>query len=465
MKKKLIVTVIALFILTFSFAAAPKQANAVPAFAQKYHFSCAVCHTVFPNLNPFGRAFWRNGFRLPNTNGTPADATQITQGLSLPNPWPVPIMIEPAIQYQHYTNENVSSQTDGFSAGADIVAAGAFKLYTPFADSVSFYVHYGDSPLAQKQVVASINGIGSGFGIAPHLFNLKIGQVTTASPYFYRQAPFYLVGPGPAQNGQGLAVGNDGESGALIHARNAGLDIYGTPGYHLWYKVTVTNDAGASTVNANTNGASNAMEYSYQLREITPISAGQLEFGYYGATIAEPMGGAAGYTNRILVNGFDADLANNIYEVGATYITQSDSHPYGNPSVASTPITLRGAVVGNTGSSNGYSTFELYGRYLFPKLFLGNAVMLSVDYAQYSWNHKDLQEGFNGNAAACPANGNLYQSGVYNNSNGCTNEGIKDAFDVSVWFNLAYNAHLYLEYFATNKSQDNSFGTGLDFAF
>ncbi|MDA8273675.1 MAG: hypothetical protein M0Z72_08095, partial [Deltaproteobacteria bacterium] len=241
MKKKLVVTMIALFILAFSFVIAPKKANAIPAFAQKYHFSCAVCHTVFPNLNPFGRAFWRNGFRLPGTNGTPSDATQITEGLSLPNPWPIPIMVEPIISYQHYTNENVSPATDAFGASVDVVDAGAFKLYTPLANSLSFYVHYGFSAgghFKDKQIFASINGLGTGFGVPSHLFNLKLGQVTTASPYFYRQAPFYILG-GPVQNGQGLSVGYDTEGANLIHARNAGFALYGTPGYHLWYKVSV----------------------------------------------------------------------------------------------------------------------------------------------------------------------------------------------------------------------------------
>ena len=482
MKKKLVVTMVALFILAFSFAIAPKKANAIPAFAQKYHFSCAVCHTVFPNLNPFGRAFWRNGFRLPGTNGTPSDATQITEGLSLPNPWPIPIMVEPIISYQHYTNENVSSATDAFGASVDVVDAGAFKLYTPLADSLSFYVHYGfgagKGNINGKQIFASINGLGSGFGAPSHLFNLKLGQVTTASPYFYRQMPFYILG-GPAGNGQGLTVDNQGggEGASLIHARNAGFALYGTPGYHLWYKVTVTNDAGAGTGEAayytklvnhvtTDKSVSNAMEYSYQLKEYYPIPMGQLEFGYYGATVAEPLNGNAGsWTNRVTVNGVDVDLANDIYELGLTYMVQSDNHPYGNPSLSSTNETLPdGTIVGSSNSSNGYSTFEVYGRYLFPQI--GNGLMLSADYAQYSWTHKDLAEAAGGNATSTCVNSQLYGS-VYTNTSlaGVCDEGIKDAFAINVEYNLAYNAHLYLAYLITNKSQADTVGTGLDFAF
>ena len=463
MKKKLVITMVALFVLALSFALAPKKANAIPAFAQKYHFSCAVCHTVFPNLNPFGRAFWRNGFRLPGTNGTPSDATQITEGLSLPNPWPIPVMVEPIITYQHTTNENVSSNTDAFGASVDIADAGAFQLYTPLANSISFYVHYGfdagKGPINGKQIFASINGLGSGLGVAPHLFNLKLGQVTTASPYFYRQMPFYLIA-GPVGNGQGLAVGNDGEAANLIHARNEGFALYGTPGYHLWYKVTVTNDAGGvgSTANPNTGSASNAMEYSYQLKEYAQIPMGQLELGYYGATVAEPM--AANYTNRVMLNGVDVDLANDIYEIGLTYMVQSDSNPYANNT------SISGGYPNVSGTSNGYSTIEVYGRYILP--VMNNGIMLSADYASYSWTHKDLQEeyqnGVNGVASGCQ-DGGLYQTGAYNEVNGGCNEGVSYALALQATINLAYNAHLYLGYTITNKDQDNLLGTGLDFAF
>jgi hypothetical protein len=480
MKKQFTVFLIALFVLGVSFAIVPKKANAIPAFAQKYHFSCAVCHTVFPNLNPFGRAFWRNGFRLPGTNGTPADATQISQGLSLPNPWPVPIMIEPIISYTHNSNEKISPATDAFSAEADLVAAGAFKVYTPFVNSISFYVHYnsantagakGQPVFAQKQIFASLNGIGSGFGIAPHLLNLKIGQVTTASPYFYRQMPFYL-GAGPVGSGQVLSIGVGGEAGALIHSRNEGLALYGTPGYHLWYKVTMTNDAGSPSINDNANlsayvisngeatgsGTSNAMEYSYQLKEYYPLaSLGQLEFGYYGATIGEPMsknGISETYNNRVTVNGLDVDLSNDIYELGLTWMEQNDSNPYGPNG-----ITYNNGTTSQ--SSNGYSDFEVYGRYLFPQI--GNGLMLSADYATYSWSHKGAQEAFNGTYGTSCSDANLYGLGYH--SGNCSNNGIKDALNINVEYNLAYNAHLYLEYVFTNHTQDNTLGSGIDFAF
>ena len=46
-------------------ALAPRPAQAIPIFAQRYGFQCGVCHSVLPELNAFGNAFRDNGYRLP----------------------------------------------------------------------------------------------------------------------------------------------------------------------------------------------------------------------------------------------------------------------------------------------------------------------------------------------------------------------------------------------------------------
>ena len=42
-----------------------RPAAAVPIFAERYGFSCAQCHTAVPDLNAFGNAFRKAGYRLP----------------------------------------------------------------------------------------------------------------------------------------------------------------------------------------------------------------------------------------------------------------------------------------------------------------------------------------------------------------------------------------------------------------
>ena len=42
------------------------DAEAIPAFARKYKLGCNTCHTLYPQLNRFGRDFRDNGFRTPD---------------------------------------------------------------------------------------------------------------------------------------------------------------------------------------------------------------------------------------------------------------------------------------------------------------------------------------------------------------------------------------------------------------
>src|SRR5476649_522999 len=48
---------------------APK-AVAIPAFARKYQTACQTCHSNFPELNDFGEAFKKNGFKFPKDDET-----------------------------------------------------------------------------------------------------------------------------------------------------------------------------------------------------------------------------------------------------------------------------------------------------------------------------------------------------------------------------------------------------------
>jgi hypothetical protein len=56
--------VAAIAVICLSVAAMPSRA--VPSFARQTGMACAACHTVFPELTPFGREFKLNGYVLDN---------------------------------------------------------------------------------------------------------------------------------------------------------------------------------------------------------------------------------------------------------------------------------------------------------------------------------------------------------------------------------------------------------------
>jgi hypothetical protein len=55
-------------------AAAPRPAQAVPLFAQRYNLRCDACHSVLPELNQFGNDFRNRGYRIA---GAPKHGTTI----------------------------------------------------------------------------------------------------------------------------------------------------------------------------------------------------------------------------------------------------------------------------------------------------------------------------------------------------------------------------------------------------
>jgi len=48
----------------------PAASHAIPAFARQYQTSCSTCHTDFPKLNDFGKAFKDAGFKFPTDDDT-----------------------------------------------------------------------------------------------------------------------------------------------------------------------------------------------------------------------------------------------------------------------------------------------------------------------------------------------------------------------------------------------------------
>src|SRR5476649_669703 len=52
------------------FLALPAVSHAIPAFSRQYQTSCTTCHSDFPKLNDFGKAFKDAGFKFPTDDET-----------------------------------------------------------------------------------------------------------------------------------------------------------------------------------------------------------------------------------------------------------------------------------------------------------------------------------------------------------------------------------------------------------
>src|SRR5947209_752998 len=108
-------------------AMAPQPADALPAYARQTGQPCATCHTIFPELTPFGRRFKIGGYTLEGGSwqGPPIAAFYMTGFTHTKAPQDAP----PAPGLR--TNDNLTSQQiSGFIAGRLYDNLGSFIQVT-----------------------------------------------------------------------------------------------------------------------------------------------------------------------------------------------------------------------------------------------------------------------------------------------------------------------------------------------
>jgi hypothetical protein len=84
------------------------RAEAVPSFARQTGMACGACHTVFPELNSFGRSFKRNGYTLTGIKQVEAKESASTGGLKVNQFPPLSAMLQVSGTYSK--NDTPSSQ-------------------------------------------------------------------------------------------------------------------------------------------------------------------------------------------------------------------------------------------------------------------------------------------------------------------------------------------------------------------
>src|ERR1700728_870088 len=80
----------------------------VPSFARQTGMTCAACHTVFPELTPFGREFKLNGYVLDNIKQITGIDIDSHQTLALNSIPPISMMVQ--ISYTHTSTALPDSQ-------------------------------------------------------------------------------------------------------------------------------------------------------------------------------------------------------------------------------------------------------------------------------------------------------------------------------------------------------------------
>jgi len=112
-----------------------QQANAVPSFARQTGFACSSCHTVYPELTPFGRSFKMHGYTMTNIKQVANTENKATsKDLSINQIPPLSAMLQVSANYakanQPATNVDVPDQLSIFYAGEISPHMGSFIQLT-----------------------------------------------------------------------------------------------------------------------------------------------------------------------------------------------------------------------------------------------------------------------------------------------------------------------------------------------
>ncbi len=112
-------------IATLLVALSAQNAFAVPSFARQTGFACEACHTVFPQLTPFGRLFKASGYTLFNTLKVQDINQAKTSTLSLSDLPPISAMVMASTSVAAKANDSNSAKTSSdFPQQASLFYAG-----------------------------------------------------------------------------------------------------------------------------------------------------------------------------------------------------------------------------------------------------------------------------------------------------------------------------------------------------
>lgn len=159
---------LSLTLITFGIAAgiiiSAQQAEAVAYFARQFKTECRTCHTIFPERNEFGDAFYKNSFQWPTGVKAPASAT--AEGLQArPNDGLLLNMI-PANVPVSFLGANSSSFNSNRAKQTELFNSSTYEIFTAgnLANKVGFFAEYSFSG----------NSVGEAYIEAHHPFDLPL---------------------------------------------------------------------------------------------------------------------------------------------------------------------------------------------------------------------------------------------------------------------------------------------------
>ncbi len=248
-------------------ATAPR-AYSIPAFARKYQTSCSTCHNNFPELNDFGEAFKKNGFKFPQNDEQFIKEPPVLLGAKAQRqvfpkaiyPGEIPGSIPVGFRYSGFMTYNSKQPLAlGVLPRTDLFTPNTFTLISAgsFGDNLSFWI---DDDVSAGGSGAQ-GGLGDGYlkyndlGHLLHLpkdaLNVRFGQFELDLPFTQARTVNLSDYDIYDQASVASSLGTT-DNPFVFAAPQRGVEIGGYPndGYFNW-SVTATDGSNDSPAGRN----------------------------------------------------------------------------------------------------------------------------------------------------------------------------------------------------------------------
>jgi hypothetical protein len=178
----------------------PPGAQAIPYFARKYGTSCTTCHNDFPELNDFGWAFKKNGFKFPKDDETFVKEPPVLLGAKAQRevfpkavfPGEIPGFIPASLRYSGFLTYSSKQPLEvPFQPRVDLFASNVFSIISAgsFGERLSWWVDddiSADGSGAEGGLgdgYLKVNDIGHYLRLPKDTLNARFGQFELDLPF------------------------------------------------------------------------------------------------------------------------------------------------------------------------------------------------------------------------------------------------------------------------------------------
>ncbi len=259
--------VLGMFLVMLLVPATP--AYGIPAFSRKYQTSCSTCHNNFPELNDFGLAFKKNGFKFPKDDETFVKEPPVLLGAKalrevFPKaiyPGEMPGTIPIAFRYSGFASYNNQQPVAlGFQPRTDMFAPNTFTILSAgsLGENISWWI---DDDLSTGGSGAAgglgdgyikVNDVGHYLHLPKNALNVRFGQFEPDLPFSQARSinpTGYDIFNQVAVSGPGGGLANNPFT---FGSPQRGVEVGGYPNNgNFWWSLAVLNGNNADPAARN----------------------------------------------------------------------------------------------------------------------------------------------------------------------------------------------------------------------